>query len=78
MAAANSPEGAAASPRVKAAGETSPKPSADTNGVTPGADAKDWDVVPVFYGTDREREPNPKRISYSSDRGLRMFISGVH
>ena len=35
---------------------------------------KDWDVVPVFYGTDREQEPNPKRVSYSSDRGQRLEL----
>ena len=37
-------------------------------------DQTGWDVVPVFYGTDRAEEPNPKRISYSSDRGHRLEL----
>jgi esterase/lipase superfamily enzyme len=41
-----------------------------------GAAPKDqaWDVVPVFYGTDRAEEPNAKRIAYSSDRGRRLQL----
>ena len=34
-----------------------------------------WDVVPVFFGTDREEKPDPKRLAYSAERGhprLRM------
>ena len=31
-------------------------------------------MVPVFYGTDREQDPNPKRISYNSDRGHRLEL----
>jgi len=34
----------------------------------------DWDVVPVFYGTDRDHEPNPKRLSYNSDRAHRLEL----
>jgi len=34
----------------------------------------DWDVVPVFYGTDRAEEANPKRLAYSSERGRRLQI----
>ena len=37
-------------------------------------DQTGWDVVPVFYGTDRAEEPNPKRVSYSSDRGHRLEL----
>ena len=33
-----------------------------------------WDVVPVFYGTDRVREQGPKRIKYTSERGERLEI----
>jgi esterase/lipase superfamily enzyme len=33
-----------------------------------------WDVVPVFFGTDRAEEPNPKRLSYGSDRGHRLDL----
>ena len=34
----------------------------------------DWDVVPVFYGTDRDHEPNPKRLSYNADRAHRLEL----
>jgi len=34
----------------------------------------DWDVVPVFYGTDRQQEPNPERVAYNSERGRRLEL----
>jgi esterase/lipase superfamily enzyme len=34
----------------------------------------DWDVVPVFYGTDRDHEPNPKRLAYNADRAHRLEL----
>ena len=34
----------------------------------------DWDVVPVYYGTDRAVEANPERLSYSSERGRRLEL----
>ncbi|MGE3227838.1 MAG: alpha/beta hydrolase [Hyphomicrobium sp.] len=34
----------------------------------------EWDVVPVFYGTDRLQQPNPARIDYGSDRGRRLEL----
>lgn len=40
--------------------------AADTN--------KDFDVVPVFYGTDREVESDPKRLVYNSERGRRLDL----
>lgn len=33
-----------------------------------------WDVVPVFYGTDRKRADNEKRIGYSDERAKRLEI----
>ena len=59
--------GGAASPPAAAA---APPPLAG------GAAPKDqaWDVVPVFYGTDRAEEPNAKRVSFSSDRGRRLQL----
>ena len=39
-----------------------------------GAVAEPWDVVPVFYGTDRNREAQAKRISYGSDRARRLEL----
>lgn len=34
----------------------------------------DWDVVPVFYGTDRAMEANPKRLVYGWERGRRLEL----
>lgn len=34
----------------------------------------DWDVVPVFYGTDRAQKPSDKRLDYGSDRGRRLEL----
>ncbi len=34
----------------------------------------EWDVVPIFYGTDRKREPNPKRVSYNEQRAHRLEV----
>lgn len=33
-----------------------------------------WDVVPVYYGTDRARSANDKRLDYGSDRGRRLEL----
>jgi esterase/lipase superfamily enzyme len=40
----------------------------------PTAPEGDWDVVPVFYGTDRARKDEPKRIAYTSDRAHRLEL----
>ena len=39
----------------------------------PPADS-DWDVVPVFYGTDRGRIEKAEQIDYGSDRGKRLQL----
>jgi esterase/lipase superfamily enzyme len=33
-----------------------------------------YDVVPVFFGTDREEEPNPKRLTFNAERGRRLQL----
>ena len=33
-----------------------------------------WDVVPVYYGTDRVRDTAPERISYNAERGKRLEL----
>ncbi len=50
-----------------------PEPSMAPKGGL-AAQQEKWDVVPVFYGTDRAEQPNPKRLSYSSDRGHRLEL----
>ena len=44
------------------------------NGTGPRGASEPWDVVPVFYGTDRNREAQEKRISYGSDRARRLEL----
>jgi len=47
---------------------TGPPPGA------PAAPQGDWDVVPVFYGTDRARKDQPKRVLYTSERARRLEL----
>ncbi len=41
---------------------------------TSAAAKGDWDVVPVFYGTDRLRKDGPKRATYGSERARRLEL----
>ena len=34
----------------------------------------DWDVVPVFFGTDRTSAASPKRLGYGSGRGRKLEL----
>jgi esterase/lipase superfamily enzyme len=36
--------------------------------------SKMFDVVPVFYGTDRAVEPDPKRLQFGSERGHKLQL----
>ena len=65
----------AAPPPVAASRAPSPPPppaAAPEGGLQ--AQQEKWDVVPVFFGTDRAEEPNPKRLSYGSDRGHHLEL----
>jgi esterase/lipase superfamily enzyme len=50
-----------------------PLPGAPPPGA-PAAQEENWDVVPVFYGTDRVRKEEPKRISYTTERARRLEL----
>jgi esterase/lipase superfamily enzyme len=52
---------------------TAPEPTAPPPGV-PAQPESEWDVVPVFYGTDRDRKEEAKRIVYTGDRGRRLEL----
>ena len=57
--------------------ESSPPPAAAPSqppAAAVGAESEDWMVVPVYYGTDRARLPNDKRIDYGYDRGRRLEL----
>jgi len=70
------PEAAAppspATPPAASAPEASPRERSAATGLKESQ--TDWDVVPVFYGTDRAEEPNPKRVAFSSERGRRLQL----
>jgi esterase/lipase superfamily enzyme len=57
-----------------AAAPSAPPPAAAAKITKDDKDQEPWDVVPVYYGTDRAEEPNPKRLSYNSDRGRRLEL----
>lgn len=38
------------------------------------AENEDWDVVPVFYGTDRKRSDDATRLNYDGNRGRRLEL----
>ncbi len=60
-------DAAGAAPAAPMSAEPGPSAAVvDTN--------KDFDVVPVFYGTDREVEPDPMRLVYNSERGRRLDL----
>jgi len=45
----------------------------DTRG-GPASARSEWDVVPVFYGTDRVRKDEPKRPIYTSERARKLEL----
>jgi len=83
--AAPPPAAAKSAASAKASAAPPPPRPADTGTTTkngdvagsPGAAAPakdDWDVVPVFYGTDRVRKDAAARIGYNSERARRLQL----
>lgn len=56
---------------IGSAGSPAPAP---TTTAPPPADAKTFDLVPVFYGTDRVVEPNTQRLQFSTERGHKLQL----
>ena len=65
-----SPPAASAPPRP-ATRSVSPVAAAPVVPIVPAA-SPDFHIVPVFYGTDRNRTDKPKRIVYANDRARRL------
>ncbi len=68
-------------PDATAPPPTAPPPSPMTRSPAPvaaapapTAESADWAVVPIFYGTDRKREDDAKRIKYGSARAGKLEI----
>ena len=53
--------------------EPEPAPAPPPAAAAP-SETGDWDVVPVYYGTDRAQRPKPDRLDYGSDRGRRLEL----
>ena len=51
------------------AGGAAPPPAAPKS-----AEETAWDVVPVFFGTDRQEQADPKRVQFNSERGRRLEL----
>ena len=51
-----------------------PPPPAAARAAPTADPSKTYDVVPVFYGTDRAVEPDPKRLQFGSERGHKLQL----
>jgi esterase/lipase superfamily enzyme len=60
--------GSAARNGDPAGGAAPPPPAAKS------AEETAWDVVPVFFGTDRQEQADPKRLQFNSERGRRLEL----
>ncbi len=57
------------------AGAPPPPPAMPEPEASGAASGDEWDVVPVYYGTDRARdEANTKRLDYGALRGRRLEL----
>ena len=66
---AQPPAGGAAPPAMG-----SGPPAASPPPVAAAAAKKPFDVIQVFYGTDRAVEPDPKRLQFGAERGRKLQI----
>ncbi|MCB1520476.1 MAG: alpha/beta hydrolase [Hyphomicrobiaceae bacterium] len=69
--------------RLERAQPPSAAPDAASRDLAPGASSpgavaadqqEDWTVVPVFFGTDRERAANDKRLDFGTARGRKLEL----
>lgn len=65
---------AASAPEPVGSGAPPPEPAPPPPSTDAASAKGEWDVVPVFYGTDRAQKPNEKRLDYGSDRGRRLEL----
>jgi len=68
------PSGGSAAPEPVGSGAPSAGAAPPPPPIAAGKAEGEWDVVPVFYGTDRLQKPNPARVDYGSDRGRRLEL----
>lgn len=65
----------AASPAPGAIGGSGPPTAPPAKAAE--VESPDWSVVPVFFGTDRKRGDETKRLTYSSERAGRLELGRV-
>ncbi|MBN8911714.1 MAG: alpha/beta hydrolase [Rhizobiales bacterium] len=65
------PPAAAEGPAPAGAPPPAPAPAP---AAAPKREQGEWDIVPVFYGTDRAQKPNAQRLDYGSERGRRLEL----
>lgn len=62
-------------PSEESAATPPPPPSAPAPAPgAPAPDATGWDIVPVYFGTDRAQDEDPNRLTYGSKRGRRLEL----
>ena len=66
--------GTTAKPEAPSPSASPPPPPTAQPPVTAADKSKGYDVVPVFFGTDRTVEPNPKRLQFGTDRGHKLQL----
>jgi esterase/lipase superfamily enzyme len=54
--------------------EEPPAPEREAESKETEAKQTDWDIVPVFYGTDRDRADQATRVGYGTARAQRMEV----
>jgi len=68
------PPPAPAAPAPAPAAPVPTSPALEPRTAAGEATQPDWDLVPVFYGTDRSQQPDPKRLQYNWERGRRLEL----
>jgi esterase/lipase superfamily enzyme len=65
-----------ARPEAGPAQKSEEPPAPEREGESKETEAKqtDWDIVPVFYGTDRDRADQATRVGYGTARAQRMEV----
>lgn len=61
-------------PPPEAVGQGAPPPAPAPAPAAAAAEQKPFDVVPVYFGTDRAVQPDPKRLQYGSERGHKLEL----
>jgi esterase/lipase superfamily enzyme len=68
----------AAAPKPQPMAPSAARRAADAKTAAPGKPvedpAKTYDIMPVFYGTDRAVEPDPNRLQFGSERGHKLEL----